>query len=97
MTCTVLLELQVQADKVDTLKGVFKDILGDTRAYDGCIGVEVVDNQDDRSNMVLVEKWESRAKYEKYLGWREETGALEQLGSLLAAPPSIRYFDPVDA
>jgi quinol monooxygenase YgiN len=97
MACTVLLELQVQADKVDTLKGVFKDILGDTRAYDGCISVDVTDNQDDGSNMLLIEKWESRAKYEKYLGWREETGALEQLGSLLSAPPSIRYFDPVDA
>lgn len=97
MACTVLLELQVQGDKVETLKGVFKDILGDTRAYDGCIGVDVVNNQDDPTNLVLVEKWESRAKYEKYLGWREETGALEQLGSMLAAPPSIRYYDPVDA
>lgn len=97
MACTVLLELQVQADKVDTLKGVFKDILGDTRAYDGCISVEVTDNQDESANLLLIEKWESRAKYEKYLGWREETGALEQLGSLLSAPPSIRYFDPVDA
>ena len=97
MTCTVLLELQVQADKIDTVKGVFKDILGDTRAYDGCSGVEVINNQDDASIIVLIEKWESRAKYEKYLGWREETGALEQLGTLLSAPPSIRYFDPVDA
>ena len=97
MACTVILDLQVQPDHVDTLKGVFKDILGDTRAYDGCISVDVVHNQDESANLLLVEQWESRAKYEKYLGWREETGALEQLGSMLAAPPSIKYFDPVEA
>ena len=97
MACTVILEIQAQADKVETLKGVFKEILGDTRAYDGCEGVDVTINQDDGTNIILIEKWESRAKYEKYLGWREETGALEQLGTMLSAPPSIRYFDPVDA
>ena len=97
MACTVLLEIQVKPDQVDTIKQVFKDILGDTRAYDGCQGVEVTQNNDDPTNIVLVEKWDTRAHYEKYFAWRQETGAIDALGDMLAAPPSLRYFDPVDA
>lgn len=97
MPVTVILEVQAQPDKPAELKQLLKDILSDTRAYDGCIGVDVTENQDDTANIVLLEKWQSRAHYEKYLGWRQETGALDTLATYLAQPPSIRYFDPVDA
>ena len=97
MAITVLLDLQAQADKVDALIKTFKEILPDTRAYDGCIGVDVQQNQDDKTNIVLVEQWESRAHYEKYFAWRNESGAMEKLGSMLAGPPSIKYFDKQDA
>jgi len=97
MACTVVLEIQLKPDMIDTAKGVFKQILPDTRAYDGCQGVDVVENQDKPGNLVLLETWESRPKYEKYLGWRAETGALDKLGSMCEGAPTIRYFDPVDA
>ena len=96
MTCTVVLEIKLKPDMIDTAKGAFKEILPDTRAYDGCKGVDVCENQDEAGNLVLVESWESRAKYEKYLGWRAETGVLDQLGAMCDGAPSIRYFDPVD-
>ena len=54
-------------------------------------------NQDDKDNLVLVEKWETKAAYESYLGWRQETGVFDQLVAALAAPPSIRYFEITDA
>ena len=97
MACTVVLEIQLKADMIDAGKETFKAILPDTRADDGCIGVDVIENQDQAGNLILVESWESRAKYEKYLGWRAETGALEKLGALCDGAPSIRYFDAVDA
>ena len=97
MSCTVILEVTAQADKAGELLGVFGAILGDTRAFDGCQGVEVVVNQDDAANIVLIERWDSRAHYEKYLGWRQERGDLDTLGGMLAGPPSIRYFDPSEA
>ena len=97
MACTVVLEIQLKPEAIETAKGAFKEILPDTRAYDGCQGVLVVENQDEAGNLVLIETWESRAKYETYLAWRVETGAVEQLGALCARAPSIRYCDPVDA
>ena len=93
----VFLELQSNAESIDQLKSNFKDMLSDTRKYDGCQSVEVFDNQDDPLNLVLVEKWESRQHYEAYLAWRTETGALDDVVSMTSQAPSIRYFDNVDA
>ena len=53
-------------------------------------------NQDEPLNLVLLETWETREQYEKYLAWRSETGALEALGAMLSQAPSIRYFDNLD-
>ena len=55
MAITVMLEVQAQPEKAAELKQVFKEILVDTRAYDGCISVEVTENQDDTANLVLLE------------------------------------------
>ena len=96
MAVTVLLELKAQADKVDALIQTFKEILPDTRAYDGFVSIEVVKNQDEPTDIVLIEKWQSRGHYEKYLAWRTETGAMEAVGAMVAGPPSIRYYDTQD-
>lgn len=96
MSVTVILEMQSKTESIDELKSTFESILLDTRNYDGCVGVQVIGNQDDPLNLVLLETWESREKYEKYLGWRTETGALDALGAMLSQPPSIRYYDNLD-
>jgi quinol monooxygenase YgiN len=96
MSVNVILEVQSKPECIEELKTTFKNILPDTRSYDGCIGVQVVGNQDDALNLILLETWETRQQYEKYLGWRDETGALEALGAMLSQPPSIRYYDNLD-
>jgi quinol monooxygenase YgiN len=97
MSVMVLLEVQVKPEAVDEIKAAMKQALPDTRAFDGCQRVTMYSNQDDPTNMVLVEQWDSREHYEKYLAWRTETGMMDQVGAILSAPPSIRYFDKVDA
>lgn len=97
MSTTVLLELQVKPKAVDEMILYLKEILPDTRTYEGYQSIEVQQNQEDSSNLVLIEKWDSRQHYEKYLGWRTETGVIDKLDSMLFQPPSIRYYDQVDA
>jgi quinol monooxygenase YgiN len=96
MSVNVILEVQSKPESIDELKSTFNNILSDTRSYDGCIEVKAIGNQDNPLNLVLFETWENREKYEKYLGWRAETGALDALGAMLSQPPSIRYFDHID-
>jgi quinol monooxygenase YgiN len=93
----VSLEIQAAEGKVDELKGVFRAILPDTRAREGCEAVIVHQDQDNPNVLALVEKWATRQDYESYFKWREERGDLSSLGALLGGPPSLRYFDEIDA
>ena len=79
MAVTVLLEVNTNPDQVEALRELFAKILPDTRAYDGCQGVNLFCNQDEGPNMVLIEKWETRQHYEKYLGcWFHRLSSLVQ-------------------
>lgn len=97
MTCTVVLELKVKKENVDGMAEGFKGLFPDTRSYDGCIDLWASQNQDDPQNFIIVERWESREKYEKYFAWRTERGDIDNLGSMLEGEPSLRYFDAIGA
>ena len=97
MAVTVLLELKAKSGTGDALAGVFKQILPDTRAFEGCNGVTVLQNEDDSDTLVLVEEWDTKQHHEKYMGWRTETGLVDQLVAAIEGPPSIRYFGTADA
>ena len=96
MSILVLLEGQVQPNKIVEMKSYMKKELPDTRSYDGCQGVDVHFNLDDPENMVVMEQWESRGHYDKYLQWRTETGVLAKNVTMLTGPPNIRYFERAD-
>ena len=97
MSCTVLLEIQVKEECIEQIQKGFKEMLPDTRSYDGCLDIYIAQDKDKPTTFVAVERWESREKYEKYLAWRTERGDLDAIGAMLTAEPSIRYFDPKDA
>ncbi len=97
MAVMVLLELTAKEGGGDGVVGAFREILPDTRKYDGFVDIVVHQNQDNKDNLVVIEKWETKAAYEKYLAWRTETGVIGQLVSACVGPPSIRYFDITDA
>tara|TARA_Y100000815_G_scaffold271332_1_gene297688 strand:- start:181 stop:486 length:306 start_codon:yes stop_codon:yes gene_type:complete len=97
MGVTVLLEVKAKAGTIDQLMNKFSEILPDTRSYDGNIGIELVQNQEDANILVAIEQWDTRAQYEKYLAWRQESGTLAEIVELLDGPPNIRYFSPTGA
>ena len=97
MPVIVVLELKAKPGTGDNAVPFFKQILPDTRSYDGCISVEFIQNQDDPDTLIAYERWETREHYEKYFKWRTESGTLTPLGPLVEGPPSIRYFNITDA
>ena len=96
MDVMILLEVKVRPDKADALKGVLRDMLVDTRAFDGCVSVAAIQDQDDPGSVILVQRWASRAHYERYSAWRAETGAANSATARLSASYGLRYFDPVN-
>jgi quinol monooxygenase YgiN len=97
MSVLALLEVNVKPEYVNEFKSYMKEILPDTRVFNGCQSVELQVNQDNEVNMVLVEEWETREAQGKYMAWRAETGVVERIVSMISGPPSVRFFDKTDA
>jgi heme oxygenase (mycobilin-producing) len=97
MSLNVLLEIPAADGKAGELIALLKQNLGDTRARQGCEYVTVHQDQDNPNAIVLIERWASRADDDAYRAWRAADGAIKGIGALVAGPPSIRYFDDIDA
>ena len=72
------------------------ELLPDTRAYDGCLSVDVYQDQDNPGYICLVEDWESKVHQQRYQAWRDESGIAEVVGPFLAGEPRFNYFDKQD-
>ena len=95
MSVTVFLELNLKPENVDDLTSFLRDDLHYTRGFDGCNSITIQKNQDDPTNLVFVENWDSKRQFESYLEWRTGRGDVEKMGAWLAGPPSIRYFNNI--
>ena len=82
MPDTVIAEFHAAPGKLEELLATLKQVLPDTRAYDGCLGLESWLDK-ERSTIVLTEQWVSFDHYDRYLAWRGETGALGAVAALL--------------
>lgn len=78
----VIAEFPALKDKVPEVEAAFKDILGDTRAFDGCISLDVY-FEEATSIFTLIMDWESFDQYDKYLAWRLGAGGGELFDPLL--------------
>jgi len=97
MAVMVLVEVQANSGTGDELVATMRKLLPETRAWDGLLDFVVYQSQDDKDNLVMVQKWEKKSDYEGYLAWRQETGVLPQLMAACSGPPNIRYYDITDA
>ncbi len=89
LAITSILELRIKPDAVDAGPEVVHRILEETRAFDGCLGVTVVQDNADPAHLIAIEEWESLEKDSAYRQWRAGDGAMPDLAALLAGPPSL--------
>ena len=92
MACQVLLEATIKDGCADALRACFVKVLPDTRSFDGCIYIYITRDQDNPAQIIIVELWETRAHYERYLAWRSETGIMDELAAMMDNP-SWRFLD----
>ena len=95
MSTYVATEFKTQPGRAEELVAALRQALPDSLAHDGCEAISLRRNQDDPTNIVSLTQWVSRRHYEEYLAWRTEAGLTDELGAMLIAPMSIRYFDEV--
>jgi len=92
----IIAEFVANPDKVSDLEAVFRLELNATRAFDGCISLDVY-FEPGTSTFTLIEDWESFAHYDKYLEWRMGTDLPGRLDPILtggmAGGFSVRKFE----
>jgi quinol monooxygenase YgiN len=89
----VTLLFKCQPGMGESLLAAFTASLGDTRAFDGCVSVATFIDSDNPDTIMLIEDWDSRSQQEAYLAWRVETGMIELLAPILAAPFEMHYLE----
>lgn len=93
MAVQVIVELTLTEDGEQSFREFMQEILPHTRAQPGCINLEFTRNQDDPKQLLMAEKWDTRADYEKYLAWRMESGVMNRMAGIITGEPSVRVFD----
>ncbi|WP_024365648.1 putative quinol monooxygenase [Arthrobacter sp. TB 26] len=92
MPITAHLDLNLKTESLPTAPAALRDILADTRAFDGCLGVDVLVDSNDPAHFLVVEQWASLEHDSAYRAWRAGDG-VSALGELLAAPPVLTHFE----
>ncbi len=96
MGILVQVEAVARPECVSQVVQLLKHGFPDTRSSEGCRDITAYLNEDGRT-FVVIEHWDSKEQYRRYLAWRTEVGAMERLEALLEVPLNIRFFSAVDA
>jgi len=90
MAVISVLDFRFNPDTVEDALKVVHSILKDTREFEGCERVAVVQDVDDPAHIQFVEHWRSPADDQAYRAWRAGGGGGESVAALgqylLAAP-----------
>jgi len=97
MSVTSLLDLQIAPASVADAPAVISGVLAATRAFDGNLGVDVLVDTADTAHFVVVESWASLAHDDAYRAWRATSEGASELGSILAAAPTLTRFERAEA
>jgi quinol monooxygenase YgiN len=93
MAVTALLDLHLRPEALADAQGVIGATLKDTRAFDGNLGLEVLEDVTDATHVTIVEHWESMTHDDAYRAWRATPEGASSLGDILAGPPTLTRYE----
>ena len=95
MSVVVLLEFKCKDEAFEGFKKTMSEILPDTAKFEGCEALYAAADEENKS-VVLYEVWDRIESQQKYMGWRQETGLMDQLGPSVRAAPELRVMNVLD-
>ena len=91
-TIRVVARVNVRPDKLDETVEAFNALVAATRAEEGCIKYEVLQNPEDPHDITFVEEWASGEALDAHFATPHFTAVAGLAGELLTAPPDIRRY-----
>ena len=96
MSVIVLVNFDVKEESIEELKKYLKEILPDTRSFEGCQGVQLYESRETPTKMTIHAKWTSEEAQKKYMSWRMDSGALDKVIPMLSEAPSLEFYNILD-
>ncbi|QMU55095.1 MAG: hypothetical protein GKS07_09515 [Nitrosopumilus sp.] len=96
MSIIAIMNIAVKDESLEELKKYLKEILPETRTFEGCQGVRLYESKETPTKLTIHAKWVSEDAQKKYISWRMETGALEKLMPMLSEPPNMEFYGIID-
>ncbi|HXW78325.1 MAG TPA: antibiotic biosynthesis monooxygenase, partial [Acidimicrobiales bacterium] len=84
-----ILECQFKPEHAEAGTEWLKRVLVATRAFEGCLGVEVIQDHEDPARLLAVEHWASLEHDRAYRAWRAGEGRAQGGADLLAGPMKL--------
>ena len=91
----IIIDMRTKPELATSVRDLLHDALPEILGFDGALFAALHVNQDDSTNLMLIEHWVSREHFEKYRAWRAQRGDHANLTSMLAGPLMVRAFDVV--
>ena len=95
MACHIITQFKTKPGRADDLIALLKKYIGGGASHAGCIHISIQQNQDDPSDIISNQSWETRKHYEDYFAWRADQGVAAEIQSVCAEQVSARFFDEV--
>lgn len=88
----VIARVKARSDKVAELLSVLSALVEPTRKEPGCLSYDLLQNNEDPTDLTLVEEWESQKALESHLASKHFKDAQVKLPDLVAAKAEIRLY-----
>jgi quinol monooxygenase YgiN len=88
----VVAHLKARADKIDETRDALVSMIEPTRAEDGCIVYEMLQNDADPTDFTFVEEWSGHDELSAHLQSQHVQAVIARAEELFAAPPDIRRY-----
>jgi heme oxygenase (mycobilin-producing) len=89
VTVISTLECQFKQEHIDEGIDWLRKALAATRAFDGCLHVDVIQDHNDPTRIIAVEQWASLEHDQAYRAWRAGDGKITGGDDLFAAPRKL--------
>lgn len=88
----VVARVNVRPDKLQDTLDAFNALVSATRAEEGCISYEVLQNAEDPHDITFVEEWKSNEALDSHFATEHFGAVASRAAELLTAPPDIRRY-----
>ena len=88
----VVAHVTAKPDKIEHTRNALLQLIAPTRAEDGCVKYELLQNEADPTDFAFVEEWASQEALDKHFRTAHFNAANSAAADLLSSPPDIRTY-----